>query len=45
VSDTAKLPTIQVAATVDTHTLDGPQTAEKALKQNDVDDLLASLGF
>jgi len=32
-------------ATVDTHKLDGPQTAENALKQNDVDDLLASLGF
>jgi chemotaxis protein CheZ len=34
-----------VPATVDTHKLDGPQTADKALKQNDVDDLLASLGF
>ncbi len=32
-------------ATVDSHKLDGPQTAENALKQNDVDDLLASLGF
>jgi len=32
-------------ATVDTHKLDGPQTADTALKQNDVDDLLASLGF
>ena len=32
-------------ATVDTHVLDGPQTADKALKQTDVDDLLASLGF
>ncbi len=31
--------------TVDTHQLDGPQTAEAALKQSDVDDLLASLGF
>lgn len=31
--------------TVDLHELDGPQTAETALKQNDVDDLLASLGF
>ncbi len=31
--------------TVDTHKLDGPQTAENALKQTDVDDLLASLGF
>ena len=32
-------------ATVDTHKLDGPQTSENALKQTDVDDLLASLGF
>ena len=32
-------------ATVDTHVLDGPQTGDKALKQTDVDDLLASLGF
>jgi chemotaxis protein CheZ len=31
--------------TVDTHVLEGPQTAEQALKQDDVDDLLASLGF
>jgi chemotaxis protein CheZ len=30
---------------VDTHTLEGPQTAATALQQNDVDDLLASLGF
>lgn len=34
-----------VAATVDTHVLTGPQTADKALQQTDVDDLLASLGF
>jgi chemotaxis protein CheZ len=33
------------AATVDTHVLTGPQTADKALQQTDVDDLLASLGF
>jgi chemotaxis protein CheZ len=32
-------------ATVDTHVLTGPQTADKALQQTDVDDLLASLGF
>jgi chemotaxis protein CheZ len=32
-------------ATVDTHVLQGPQTSENALKQDDVDDLLASLGF
>lgn len=32
-------------ATVDTHVLEGPQTAATALKQDDVDDLLASLGF
>jgi chemotaxis protein CheZ len=38
-------PEPQVPATVDTHVLNGPQTADKALQQNDVDDLLASLGF
>ena len=27
------------------HTLEGPQTPDKALKQDDVDDLMASLGF
>jgi chemotaxis protein CheZ len=32
-------------ASVDTHVLQGPQTSENALKQDDVDDLLASLGF
>ncbi len=31
--------------TVDNHVLEGPQIAESALKQDDVDDLLASLGF
>jgi chemotaxis protein CheZ len=31
--------------TVDNHVLEGPQTAESAMKQDDVDDLLASLGF
>jgi chemotaxis protein CheZ len=31
--------------TVDNHVLEGPQTADAALKQDDVDDLLASLGF
>jgi chemotaxis protein CheZ len=31
--------------TVDNHVLEGPQTEDKALKQSDVDDLLASLGF
>ncbi|CAM8658737.1 CheZ Chemotaxis protein [Comamonadaceae bacterium] len=30
---------------VDNHVLEGPQTADNALKQDDVDDLLASLGF
>jgi len=30
---------------VDNHVLEGPQTSEHALKQDDVDDLLASLGF
>jgi chemotaxis protein CheZ len=32
-------------ASVETHKLDGPQTLDNALKQNDVNDLLASLGF
>jgi chemotaxis protein CheZ len=31
--------------TVDNHVLEGPQTADNALQQGDVDDLLASLGF
>ena len=31
--------------TVDNHVLEGPQTEGNALKQDDVDDLLASLGF
>ena len=31
--------------TGETHQLQGPQTADTALKQDDVDDLLASLGF
>jgi chemotaxis protein CheZ len=31
--------------TGETHQLQGPQTAEAALKQDDVDDLLASMGF
>ena len=31
--------------TGETHQLQGPQAEEKALAQNDVDDLLASLGF
>lgn len=31
--------------TVDSHKLQGPQIANEALQQNDVDDLLASLGF
>lgn len=30
---------------VDDHVLEGPQVADKALQQSDVDDLLASLGF
>lgn len=44
-TDAAEDPAHVVPATVDTHKLDGPQTAENALKQSDVDDLLASLGF
>jgi chemotaxis protein CheZ len=35
----------EVAFTGETHQLHGPQTAETALKQDDVDDLLASMGF
>jgi chemotaxis protein CheZ len=38
-------PASDTPATVDTHVLQGPQTADNALKQDDVDDLLASLGF
>jgi chemotaxis protein CheZ len=34
-----------VEKTVDNHVLEGPQTDGTALKQDDVDDLLASLGF
>lgn len=37
--------TIKEASTVDNHVLEGPQTADKAMQQTDVDDLLASLGF
>jgi chemotaxis protein CheZ len=36
---------VPAPVTVDTHVLTGPQTADKALQQTDVDDLLASLGF
>lgn len=44
--ETVVVPKSEVAeATVDTHTLEGPQTDGSALKQDDVDDLLASLGF
>jgi chemotaxis protein CheZ len=38
-------PVSDTPATVDTHVLQGPQTADTALKQDDVDDLLASMGF
>ena len=34
-----------VAAAATSEQLQGPQTPEKALKQDDVDDLLSSLGF
>jgi chemotaxis protein CheZ len=34
-----------VEVTVENHVLEGPQTDGSALKQDDVDDLLASLGF
>ena len=36
---------ISAFSSVDTHRLEGPQTDDTALKQSDVDDLLASLGF
>jgi chemotaxis protein CheZ len=42
---TSSVAAATVAATVDTHVLEGPQTADNALQQTDVDDLLASLGF
>ena len=35
----------EAPVTVDNHVLEGPQTGDTALKQGDVDDLLASLGF
>jgi chemotaxis protein CheZ len=42
-------PELEAAAaeqfTGETHQLQGPQTADTALKQDDVDDLLASMGF
>ena len=49
-SEAASKPMTQEVVThtgssVDRHVLEGPQTAENALKQDDVDDLLASLGF
>jgi len=40
-----KAPVSEGVASVDTHVLEGPQTDATALKQDDVDDLLASLGF
>ena len=43
--DAVAVETPKEPATVDTHELTGPQTADKALQQTDVDDLLASLGF
>ena len=36
---------VEAEFTGETHQLQGPQTAETALKQDDVDDLLASMGF
>lgn len=42
--DSAPEPDAAVA-TVETYKLEGPQTADNALHQNDVDNLLASLGF
>jgi chemotaxis protein CheZ len=41
----AKVTLAEGTASVDTHVLEGPQTDATALKQDDVDDLLASLGF
>ncbi|MDZ7892252.1 MAG: protein phosphatase CheZ [Rhodoferax sp.] len=40
-----KAAAIEGTVSVDDHVLEGPQTADNALKQDDVDDLLASLGF
>ena len=36
---------VEIEFTGETHQLHGPQTADTALKQDDVDDLLASMGF
>jgi chemotaxis protein CheZ len=36
---------VPTAVAFDTHKLVGPQTTDAALKQNDMDDLLASFGF
>lgn len=36
---------VPASHSIETHTLQGPQTADNALAQSDVDDLLASLGF
>lgn len=44
-SPTQVKPKEEEPGNVDTHVLEGPQTADNALKQDDVDDLLASLGF
>ena len=41
----AKAAATEGTVSVDDHVLEGPQTADNALKQDDVDDLLASLGF
>ena len=41
----AATPSSEAEVTVDNHVLEGPQTDGNALKQDDVDDLLASLGF
>lgn len=42
---TPKVADSETGVSVDDHVLEGPQTADNALKQDDVDDLLASLGF
>jgi len=36
---------VETKAEAEGHVLAGPQVPDKALKQDDVDDLLASLGF
>ena len=43
--ETAPQEVIAAAAAASAEMLQGPQDPDKAMKQNDVDDLLASMGF